>query len=684
MSISTSNFPKGASAFLITVLVMCTGASAQVENCPNEAGGDCFTATPGIPGCNDATCCELVCETLDFCCTDGWEQVCVDWAFQVCAGCDTCGLPTCGDCFLANGSQYCSDTCNGKDCAGCCQTICAFDSYCCNTDWDAFCVAEAEEFCACEPEQIPVNDNCEDAIDIGEGVFEFSTVCGTHDGDDSAQSSCWDGFTGITADVWFRYTATITGGVRVNTCGGQADFDAKLAVYDGCVCPLTEDMLIECNDNACGDGSEVIFEVVEGNCYMIRVGGGYLSPSGSGTFTIEPIGAPANDNCASATPINLNQFVQFNNFEATVDGSPSPVCDFNGSNDIDRDVWFSFISPVTSTLQVNTCASGFDTKVAVYEGGECPPVADPIACDDDGCGIQSLVQFEGVKGQTYLFRVGSRPGTDGGGGVVAVTQFGICDADGDVLLDQIGPDFSATAGQGLFASQDFEAANDVSDIAALDDFVVPDGPDVMLSCVDTVAGGFNGFDTTANITSYSLQIYSSPEAAGNDLIGDVASVASVPVVLVDPFDATASTFLFHMDLTALPGPAITLPPGTYWIAVMPSLDFGAGGGQTAISGSTIDGSGNGPNGYQANPAGGFGFPNGLQQIDPPANLAYRVVAGDANPCPWDLDGSGSVGTSDLLSLFAQWGTAGSADFDGSGSVGTADLLILFANWGPCP
>ncbi|MCH8824087.1 MAG: FG-GAP repeat protein [Planctomycetes bacterium] len=53
-------------------------------------------------------------------------------------------------------------------------------------------------------------------------------------------------------------------------------------------------------------------------------------------------------------------------------------------------------------------------------------------------------------------------------------------------------------------------------------------------------------------------------------------------------------------------------------------------------------------------------------------------------CLWDLDANGSIGTSDLLELFAQWGTAGPADFDGSGAVGTSDLLILFANWGPCP
>ncbi|MCH8823512.1 MAG: hypothetical protein IH984_08405 [Planctomycetes bacterium] len=54
-------------------------------------------------------------------------------------------------------------------------------------------------------------------------------------------------------------------------------------------------------------------------------------------------------------------------------------------------------------------------------------------------------------------------------------------------------------------------------------------------------------------------------------------------------------------------------------------------------------------------------------------------------CVWDLDESGSVDTSDLLALFALWGTNpnGPPDFDGDGIVNTVDLLILFANWGPC-
>lgn len=61
-----------------------------------------------------------------------------------------------------------------------------------------------------------------------------------------------------------------------------------------------------------------------------------------------------------------------------------------------------------------------------------------------------------------------------------------------------------------------------------------------------------------------------------------------------------------------------------------------------------------------------------------------IPIADCGVCIFDLDGDGVVATSDLLELFAQWGTAGPADFDGSGAVGTNDLLILFANWGPCP
>ena len=64
----------------------------------------------------------------------------------------------------------------------------------------------------------------------------------------------------------------------------------------------------------------------------------------------------------------------------------------------------------------------------------------------------------------------------------------------------------------------------------------------------------------------------------------------------------------------------------------------------------------------------------------------RLVVTVGEPCSWDLDGNGSVGASDLLSLLASWGPCKGcpADFDGDGNVGASDLLALLVNWGPCP
>jgi hypothetical protein len=66
--------------------------------------------------------------------------------------------------------------------------------------------------------------------------------------------------------------------------------------------------------------------------------------------------------------------------------------------------------------------------------------------------------------------------------------------------------------------------------------------------------------------------------------------------------------------------------------------------------------------------------------------SYEFQEGTEDCCPWDLDGDGSVGVSDLLSLLASWGPCKGcpADFDGDGSVGVSDLLALLANWGSCP
>ncbi|MEE9130378.1 MAG: choice-of-anchor B family protein, partial [Phycisphaerales bacterium] len=64
----------------------------------------------------------------------------------------------------------------------------------------------------------------------------------------------------------------------------------------------------------------------------------------------------------------------------------------------------------------------------------------------------------------------------------------------------------------------------------------------------------------------------------------------------------------------------------------------------------------------------------------------EAVAGGCGGCEADLDGDGTVGATDLLTLLVLWGSdpGGPPDFDGDGTVGASDLLFLLVSWGPCP
>jgi hypothetical protein len=76
----------------------------------------------------------------------------------------------------------------------------------------------------------------------------------------------------------------------------------------------------------------------------------------------------------------------------------------------------------------------------------------------------------------------------------------------------------------------------------------------------------------------------------------------------------------------------------------------------------------------------------------PAPLTWEVKrAGDrlslqVGPFGGDLDGDGTVGVTDLLSVLAAWGPCAAscpADLSGDGAVDATDLFLLLYGWGPC-
>ncbi len=119
------------------------------------------------------------------------------------------------------------------------------------------------------------NDDCQNALPIGEvSDLPFDTTQATHDGPGLAIRS---------PNLWFRYTARCTGPATVSLCGSQ--FDTMLAAYVGGACAPGPDRLIGYNDDFCGLGSEMTFDVVAGKKYLIEVGG-YGQSTGQGVLTI--------------------------------------------------------------------------------------------------------------------------------------------------------------------------------------------------------------------------------------------------------------------------------------------------------------------------------------------------------------------------------------------------------------
>ncbi|HLP83762.1 MAG TPA: FG-GAP repeat protein, partial [Phycisphaerales bacterium] len=130
------------------------------------------------------------------------------------------------------------------------------------------------------------NDNCSNAITVGQGTATFNTCSATDS--NLAGSQCGT----PRKDVWYRYISPSNGVITINTCGSS--FDTVVNVYTGTqqACPANPLALVACNDDStdiCEPGlsrpSYVQFSAPAGESYMIRVGG-FNSESGPGQMTI--------------------------------------------------------------------------------------------------------------------------------------------------------------------------------------------------------------------------------------------------------------------------------------------------------------------------------------------------------------------------------------------------------------
>jgi len=246
----------------------------------------------------------------------------------------------------------------------------------------------------------PGNDRCEFARVVGNGIFTGDTTHSTFDG----QATC--GSSNFSPSVWYKYTSPGTGPLVVSTCGSA--FDTVLSIYDTNTCPSGTGSQVACNDDApAGQGCGVRQSYLEinattGNTYYIRISG-YQDAVGQYQLNVGPV----NDACENATVVGVGSY-PFDNRLATTDGPVLNTCSNNGQdNQVNGDLWYAYTPAQTGFVTVDTCGSGFDTKIAMYINAPCAGNSTYVACNDDACGTGSKIDRQAVTaGVQYYIRVG--------------------------------------------------------------------------------------------------------------------------------------------------------------------------------------------------------------------------------------------------------------------------------------
>jgi hypothetical protein len=115
------------------------GVSCTVDSCDPITGECVFTP---IPGCGPNPCDDLDCDDGNPCTFDTCDPLVGQCRNVPIDGCENapCGSPDAGSCFRSNPTPNCSD-------AVCCETVCAFDDYCCTGVWDETCAELAVNLC---------------------------------------------------------------------------------------------------------------------------------------------------------------------------------------------------------------------------------------------------------------------------------------------------------------------------------------------------------------------------------------------------------------------------------------------------------------------------------------------------------------------------------------------------------
>ena len=90
---------------------------------------------------NCDTCVGEICAVDSYCCDTKWDATCISEVSSVCSSTTCSGGTTCAHAICAAGTKL------KASCDTCATDICSQDPYCCSTKWDSVCVGEVGSIC---------------------------------------------------------------------------------------------------------------------------------------------------------------------------------------------------------------------------------------------------------------------------------------------------------------------------------------------------------------------------------------------------------------------------------------------------------------------------------------------------------------------------------------------------------
>lgn len=201
--------------------------------------------------------------------------------------------------------------------------------------------------------------------------------------------------------LWWTWKAPASGLAIISTDG--SDFDTLLAIYMGSV--ISNLALVASNDDFNQNNqprtSRVYFYANSNTTYNIAVDG-YSGDSGSINLTINLIqgfNPPPNDNFLNCITLNgQNVLIRGTNVGATFEVN-EPA---HAGRQPKASVWYSWTSPFTGQVSIDTFGSDFDTILAVYYGNSLGELSAVASSDDvSSSEYTSKVVFNVTNGFNY-------------------------------------------------------------------------------------------------------------------------------------------------------------------------------------------------------------------------------------------------------------------------------------------